>query len=92
MAPMQTVMTEGNIYSGKEVLTGLPPNDYQVRVRAKNSHGWSIYSEEMVFNGGTMFDLTIPTHKILAILKQHQRYSYGFQIWQQVQRAQRQPV
>ncbi|KAK6623748.1 hypothetical protein RUM43_009601 [Polyplax serrata] len=53
MAPMQTVMTEGNIYSGKEVLTGLPPNDYQVRVRAKNSHGWSIYSEEMVFNGAT---------------------------------------
>lgn len=52
MTPMQTVSAEGNIYTGKEMLSGLPPNDYQVRVRAKNSHGWSSYSEEKIFNEG----------------------------------------
>ena len=51
---MQTVAIEGNMYTGKEILTGLPPNDYQVRVRAKNSHGWSFYSEEKIFNGGKL--------------------------------------
>lgn len=43
--------TEGNIYSGKETLRDLSPVEYHVRVRARNSHGWSASSQEEPFSG-----------------------------------------
>ncbi|EEB13645.1 protein CEPU-1 precursor, putative [Pediculus humanus corporis] len=80
ITPMQTVAIEGNMYTGKEILTGLPPNDYQVRVRAKNSHGWSFYSEEKIFNGDMAAESTNGGVKlgIKGILVQIIVFSYVF--------------
>lgn len=58
ITPTQKVINEGNTYKSKEILSNLSPSDYQVRVRAKNSHGWSPYKEEKIFIRGIVLFLT----------------------------------
>lgn len=47
-------VAEGNngAYEVKHLLPGLEPGSYETRVRSRNSHGWSEFSEVMPFEGG----------------------------------------
>lgn len=39
-------------YMITHVLKGLSPGKYAARIRSRNSHGWSIISEPLIFDGG----------------------------------------
>lgn len=39
-------------YEVKHPLPGLEPGSYEAKVRSRNAHGWSNYSDVMPFEGG----------------------------------------
>lgn len=54
-------VSEGNngAYEVKHLLPGLEPGSYETRVRSRNAHGWSEFSEVMPFEGGERKIITI---------------------------------